>query len=420
MVAGTEPREAALGILRAVRADQTFDRALDATVPGLSDRDRKLAHEIASGVLRQRTVLDRRITAILSRPNKRLSEDLRDVLRIGVYQLLYLDRVPSYAVVQSTVELAKAVCGKQCGSLVNAVLRKTSTAGPVDFGPKTKDPEALATRYSHPEWLVARWLPRFGADRTEQLLRHNNRRPPLVIQPAAWTADRLRAAWQEAEIAYRTMGPDLGFAVEAARVADLPGYREGGFIVQDATQRKILEYVGASAGDAVWDACAAPGGKTAILARTCTVLASDVSRSRMGRLCENLRRVGSSAVVAVADARFPPVRPEELDVVMIDAPCSATGTMARHPDARWRLSPDRIRELAGLQREILHGAVPAVRPGGLLAYLTCSLEPEENERQVEDFLSAHIDFHRERDDMFVLPAGEGSDGGFGARLRRAA
>ena len=402
-----------------MRAGKTFDRALEAVIPGLTNRDRRLAHEIASGVLRQRSVLDHRITTILSQPKKRLSDDLRDVLRIGVYQLLYLDRVPAYAAVQSAVDLAKAECGTRYGSLVNAVLRKASAAGPVDAGPEPTDLAGMAARYSHPEWLVARWLDRFGAGRTRELLRHNNTPPPLVIQPAAWAADRLQAAWQDAGIVCRSIEPDLGFAVEAGRVADLPGYSEGGFIVQDATQRKILDHVGVAAGSTVWDACAAPGGKASILARTCTVLASDVARSRIGRLRENLRRISSSAFVAVADARFPPVRAEALGVVMIDAPCSATGTMARHPDARWRLSPGLIREMAARQGKILQGAAHAVRPGGLLAYLTCSLEPEENERQVEDFLSAHTDFHREGDDLFVLPGHEG-DGGFGARLRRAA
>jgi 16S rRNA (cytosine967-C5)-methyltransferase len=402
-----------------VRAGKTFDRAREAVIPGLADRDRRLAHEIASGVLRHRRVLDRRITTILSQPKKGLSDDLRDVLRIGVYQLLYLDRVPAYAAVQSTVELAKGECGKRYGSLVNAVLRKASTAGPLDAGPEPTDLAGLAARHSHPEWLVARWLERFGTDRTGEILRHNNTPPPLVIQPAGWTPDRLQAAWQDAGIAYRSIDPDLGFAVEGGRVADLPGYTEGGFIVQDATQRKILDHVGVAAGDVVWDACAAPGGKAAILARTGTVLASDVARSRIGRLRENLRRISSSAFVAVADARFPPVRPDALEIVMIDAPCSATGTMARHPDARWRLSPGLIGEMAARQGEILRGAAHAVRPGGMLAYLTCSLEPEENERQVEDFLNAHTDFHREGDDLFVLPGHEG-DGGFAARLRRAA
>lgn len=413
------PREAALGILRSVRSGTTFDRALQAVIPGLADRDRRLAHEIASGVLRHRSVLDRRITTILSKPKKRLADDLRDVLRIGVYQLLYLDRVPSFAAVQSSVELAKAQCGSRHGAFVNAVLRKVSAAGPVDTGPEPTDVETMAAQHSHPEWLVARWLERFGVERTGALLRHNNTPPPLVIQPAAWTAEQLKTAWQVAGITYRVIDPDLGFAVEAGRVADLPGYSEGGFIVQDATQRKILDHVGVTAGDRVWDACAAPGGKTSILARRGTVVASDVARSRIGRLRENLRRIGSSAFVAVADARFPPVQPEALDVVMIDAPCSATGTMARHPDARWRLGPGVIGEMAGRQGDILAGAAHAVRPGGLLAYLTCSLEPEENERQVEDFLDAHTDFHREGDDLFVLPDHEG-DGGFAARLRRAA
>ena len=420
MAASTGPREAALGVLRAVRTGQHFNRALDTTITALSEPDRRLAHEIAAGVLRERAGLDSRIEAALSKPKKRLPEDVRDVLRIGVYQLSYLDRVPSYAAVQSTVDLARTECGNKFVPLVNAVLRKVSTEPDekTPRGPGT--PTNLAARFSHPQWLVERWWTHYGAEKTEQLLRHNNSRPPLVIQPARWTADQLRSALQTAGIEHAQCPSGFGFSV-VARVQALPGYAEGGFIVQDSTQRQLLDFVAAPlSGARVWDACAAPGGKAALLAAYGTVLASDVSLGRMERLRQNLKRTAPYVWKAAADARFAPVLAETMDLVLVDAPCSATGTMARHPDARWRLSLSRINAMVRQQADILAGVAAAVKARGLLAYLTCSMEPEENELQVDRFLEQHPDFERDGGDLFVFPSTDGADGGFAARMRRAA
>ena len=420
MGTGTEPRGAALDILRAVRTGHPFDRALHHKVPSLSDLDRKLAHEIAAGVLRERTMLDRRITAALAKPRRRLPDDLRDVLRIGVYQLAYLDRVPPYAAVQSTVDLAKAECGTKYAPLVNAVLRRVNDAGPdAQLSTDRNASRGLAERYSHPPWLVERWLVRYGAADTERLLRHNNTRPRLVIQPARWSGAALESALKAAGVPHRAATRGLGYTVTAERVQDLPGYQEGAFIVQDPTQRRLVGYIDAPVGSRVWDACAAPGGKSCVLAQSCSVIASDRSPQRLGRLRDNVQRAAPGVRIAAGDAQFPPVRATEIDVVVVDAPCSATGAMARHPDARWRLSAATITELARRQTDMLAGAASAVREGGLLAYLTCSLEPEENEAQVDRFLDLHVDFTREGPDLFVLPTEGEADGGFGARLRRA-
>lgn len=417
MTTGTEPRKAALQILRAVRTGQHFDRALDSAVTGLSEADRRLAHEIAAGVLRDRARLDTRIQPALEKPKRRMPDDVRDVLRIGVFQLSHLDRVPSYAAVQSAVDLARSACGPTFAPLVNAVLRKIARAPETVPG----GPDDLASRYSHPGWMVERWVTHFGAAETEQLLRHNNTRPPLVVQPARWTARQLAAAFKTAGVGCTPHPTGFGFSIAEARVRNLPGYTEGGFIVQDATQRRLLDFVSATVprGAAVWDACAAPGGKAVVMARRYTVVASDRSRRRLGRLAENLRRTASSAQPMAADARTPPIRNATMDLVLIDAPCSATGTIARHPDARWRLSLDRIRALARRQAQLLAAVWCTVKPGGRLAYLTCSLEPEENQLQVDRFLEGRPDFEREGGDLLVVPSDDRADGGFAARLRRA-
>ncbi len=420
MSTGTKPRDAALDILRAVRSGKRFDQALDTAVPRLTDPDRRLAHEIAAGVLRKRTDLDRRIAAALTKPGKRLPDDVRDVLRIGVYQLSYLDRVPPYAAVQSAVELVKDECGAKYAPFVNALLRKLTRLENAEDPGAPETGLDLAERYSHPDWLVERWVDRFGSVETQRLLKHNNKRPPLVIQPARWTEGELLSALVAAAVEHQPGPLGYGFTVTGRGVKDLPGYAEGGFIVQDSSQRRLVDYIAAPAGARIWDACAAPGGKAAVLARTCAVLASDVSRRRISRLRENLTRVAPEARMIAADARFPPIHHGRIDIALIDAPCSGTGTFARHPDARWRLSRADINALVGVQSELLAGAATTVPAGGLLVYLTCSLEPEENEHQVSEFLLRYPDFSREGEDLSLLPWKAGCDGGFGARLRRAA
>ena len=421
MASGTGPREAALDILRAVRAGRPFDRALDDSITSLPKVDRKLAHEIAAGVLRERLDLDRRITAALTLPKKPLPEDLRDVLRIGAYQLSHLDRVPSYAAVQSSVDLAKTACGTKFAPLVNAVLRKVAEQPDAETvtGPPTS--ENLAARFSHPTWLVQRWFEYYGVEKTEHLLRHNNSRPPLVIQPARWTGEELAAALDTADIPHKVHPSGFGFVITDTEVEALPGYQEGGFIVQDPAQQQLLKFVTACGPPIrAWDACAAPGGKAVSLSRAGSVLASDWSLRRLGRLRENLKRAAPNVWQVAADARRPPLATETMDLVLVDAPCSATGTMARHPDARWRLEESQIHVLAQRQGEILAGVSSIVKTGGVLGYVTCSLEPVENELQVDRFLELHSNFRRDDSDLFVFPAVDGGDGGFAARLRRAA
>jgi 16S rRNA (cytosine967-C5)-methyltransferase len=219
--------------------------------------------------------------------------------------------------------------------------------------------------------------------------------------------------------------------VSASRPDQLPGFADGDFVIQDPAQALVTWYAGLPAGWLTYDACAAPGGKTIGLARMgVRVLAADVSRPRVARLRQNLRRAGGREHVIVADARHPPVG--AVDAVLLDAPCLGTGTFARHPDARWRVTPDALAALVQRQAELLAATAAVVRPGGLLVYATCSLEPEENERQVDGFLRAHPEFQREvpddalptlltaKGDLMTLPHRDRMDGAYAARLRRVA
>lgn len=414
----TDPRAAAFTILRAVAAGGTFQAARDRATGTLSERDRRLAEEIAAGVLRHRRLLDAELKAVLGRRWNTTRPELQDVLRIGTYQLRRLTRVPPHAAVDRTVEVAKTL-GIRPAKFVNAVLRRLLNQGPLRSSPGPGDPAgALAWQYSCPDWLVHRWLERYGLPTTEALLQQANRRPPLVLQPARWSRDRLESALAEAGVAYHEAPLGYGLAVESRQPKRLPGFAEGGFIVQGPAQARFVAYADIQPGLRVWDCCAAPGGKAVRLAARGPVLASDRGRERLRRLGETLRRAAPEVRWFGADARRPPLKPESLEAVWLDAPCTATGLLGRHPDLRWRLGPRRLDTLCRLQAELLDGVRSVVRRGGLLVYSTCSLEPEENSAQVNAFLARHPDFHRARDDLTVLPTETGSDGGYVAVLQR--
>ncbi len=412
-------RGAALDILRAVRTGDSFDRALARPLHQLSPADRRLAHEIASGVLRSRRDLDRQIRPLVSIRWRRLSPDVRDLLRLGAYQLKGLSRVPPYAAVQSTVEVAKGLGRPGSARLINAVLRSLTRIGTAEAPTGATAPD-MSLRYSHPEWLVARWLEQHGADATRALLEHNNRQPPLVLQPTGWSLDELRGAVRGAGFATHdaTQGAGLVVSGGGIKIAELPGYREGGFVVQDPAQALTLRYAKFPEGQLVWDACAAPGGKAALLSRRGPVVASDRSRARLARLRDTVGRAAPEVRLFLADARQPPIRAGALSWALLDAPCTATGVLARHPDARWRLASRRIASLASLQERLLDGAAPSLAVGGVLVYATCSIEPEENAIQIDRFLDRHPEFERIEADFFLFPPVSETDGAFAARLRR--
>lgn len=429
MTDGVAPRAAAYRILRAVQEGQPFEQALDRGLRGLEDSDRRLAHELAAGVLRRRSDLDARLQPLVHRGWSSVATDLRDILRLGAYQLSALDRIPAHAAVSTTVELARTALGEKAARFTNAILR--GMGGRAAPPATSTDPAAnIADRHSHPEWLVRRWLDRFGATETERLLEWNNTRPPLVLQPARQSLEELQRLLWERGTSARRAPFDAGLILESARPQDLPGYAEGAFVVQDGAQALVSRFAAAPPGSTIYDACAAPGGKTIALGQSAgRIVSGDLRRDRVKRLAENLRRAGSGREFPiVASAMAPPCR--AVDLALLDAPCLGTGTLARHPDARWRVAPEALARLAEQQRGLLESVAPLVRPGGWLVYATCSLEPEENEEQVTAFLRAHPVFQRDPGqsvpgelltadgDLQLLPQRHGVDGAFAARLRR--
>ncbi len=435
---GLPPRAAAWRVLHDIRHAVPFDRALERALTGLPDADKRLAHELAAGVLRHRTPLDHAIAPHVAGGASGVRDDLLDILRLGAYQLLFLERVPRHAAVDTAVTLGRRIAGARVGGFINAVLRKVAEQKQ-DSGsriegsgtePATPAADSLAIEYSHPVWLVDRWLARFGQEDTENLLKANNTRPSLVIQPARWARDALLAGLTQQGISWHPAPFGAGLVIADRRPRELPGFASGSCYVQDPAQALVVRYFDLAPRTVLFDACAAPGGKAiAFSTRAGFVAAGDLRPARARRLRENLERAapGPTAVL-VADAEAPAVRP--VDTVLLDAPCLGTGAFARHPDARWRVSEPALAELAAQGGRLLRGLVETVRPGGLLFFSTCSLEPEENEVQIEAFLASDARFRREPSstvspelltpvgDLMLLPQRHGTDGAYAARLRR--
>jgi 16S rRNA (cytosine967-C5)-methyltransferase len=411
-------------MLDAVRAGATFQTARDRSLPTLAERDRRLAYELAAGVLRRRAQLDRTLSLESVDPR------LHDILRLGAYQLRALTRVPPYAAVSTSVDLAREIAGEGGARYVNQALRKLARSGSGERGAVP----------SHPDWLMARWKKQFGAEETARLVTWNDCRPVLTLQPLRCTIETLRARLIEMGFGVREAPYGAGLQVTTGGTAPrsplpaaLPGFAEGAFIVQDPAHALLCRYAAIPPGTVVYDACAAPGGKATMLERCgARVVAGDARRGRLGPLRETTRRAGVAIRVAVADLLAAPFRQGAFAAVLVDAPCSATGTMAHHPDARWRVTLRTIARAAARQRALLAAAAELVRPGGMLVYATCSLEPEENSDIVTDFLARHPHFVRAPamahvpaalltadGDFQTLPQRDGTDGAYAARLLRS-
>lgn len=428
---GLAPRFAAWRILHDVRHGVPFDVSLRRAIRDLEPDDRRLAHELAAGVFRNRTRLDQALGGAIERGLGSVRPDALDVLRLGVFQLTDLDKVPAHAAVQTTVGVARRLGGRRIAGFVNAVLRRIADGAERHQPAASANTAAgLAGELSHPLWLTERWVSRFGLDDTRALLERHNTRPPLVIQPARWTRVELEAALTAAGIGFTPAPYDAGLIVTTRKPADIPGFHEGGFLVQDPAQRLVLRFFAPGAPRILYDACAAPGGKAVALASSAgRVVAADRTRVRLRRLGETVRRAGNERISIIqADARRPPLR--SADAVLLDVPCLGTGAFARNPDARWRVTAEALERLAAQARTILEAAAEVVAPGGLLLFATCSLEPEENVLQIDRFLAADRRFRREPSDavpaelltdvgdLELLPHRSGTDGAYAARLRK--
>lgn len=355
--------------------------------------DAALATELSLGVLRWRRLLDYTLERELKKPLSKLDLPVTLALRLGLYQLRFLQRVPARAAVSESVELVRRARKSSAASLVNAVLRRCAEGMASRFDaelpPSLPMAERLAILQSHPTWVVERWLARFGEAPTVSLIQANNRAPRLTCAVQA-AAQRDAIASELKKVGLRVENGAFlksTLAVQGGSVTRTDAFRRGAISIQDEASQIIPFLLDVQPGDRVLDLCAAPGGKSAILARAAgpkgTVIAADLYGHRLRAARSQLERLHVSHIRLVQlDAMQPLPFGVKFDRILVDAPCSGTGTLARHPEIRWRLKPEQPAEFHRLQVAILVSALDALAPGGRLVYSTCSLEPEENDAVV--------------------------------------
>lgn len=400
-----DPRQLAFAALREITkkdayADVVLDRHLAKSQ--LASRDRALATELVYGCVRRRRTLDAIIDRLAKKPASQQPPDLRIVLHLGLYQLIYSDRIPTSAAVDTTVKLAKNNGLAGLSGLVNGILRqylRTYGETAPSFDEITEPIAQLATRTSFPDWIVAAWVEQLGWDEAEQLCHWFDGAPQmhLRVNRRMTNRDETLAQFTTSEIDAEPIAglPDgIRLNSGAGRIVQLPSYSEGLWSIQDGSAQLVTYLLDPQPGEVIVDACAAPGGKAthaAELMGDCgTIWACDRTASRLKKVAGNAARLQLSTINALAgDSRDQPQFVGQCDRVLVDAPCSGLGTLHRRADLRWRQTRENAIELATLQGELLESAATWVKPDGVLVYATCSIHEPENEGVINAFLARH-------------------------------
>lgn len=450
------PRRAAIDILLRIEKERSYaDILIDHELSGgeLQGPDRGLLTELVYGVLRHRGTLDHIINRFSRQKVDKLERIVLILLRLGLYQAQFLDRIPVSAAVNETVKLAKVLAPRSAG-FINAVLRTADREkDAIDYPDQQSDPVAfLAARHSHPPWIIRQWIEQLGPAEAEPLARIMSEPPPLTLRTNTLSIGRdsliARLAGEGAIAVATHFSPD-GLNIITARtpLASLTSFQEGLCTIQDESSQLAALFLAPCPGERVLDLCAAPGGKATHLAQLMensgAILACDTAVRKLALIGENARRLGITIIRTVpmnAAGQLPDSGNDTLatgrfDRVLVDAPCSGLGVLRRNPEGKWWKTPADIAELAGRQKAILLNAAGFLKEGGTLLYATCSTTIEENEEVIADFLSKRPDFMLE--DLRALfpayaelftetgcfrswPHRHGMDGFFAARLRRKA
>ncbi|MEH1838414.1 MAG: 16S rRNA (cytosine(967)-C(5))-methyltransferase [Nostoc sp.] len=442
----TNSRQLAFIALRDVHKGAYADIALDRVLQkvNLADSDRRLLTELVYGSVRRQRTLDTLIDQLAKKKSHQQPQDLRTILHLGFYQLRYQERIPPSAAVNTTVQLAKENGFSGLTGFVNGLLRQylrkageaggargageaweargeSSPLSPSSSSSLHTDPlqlpenpvERLGILHSFPDWIIQVWLEQLGLVETEQLCEWMNQSPTidLRINPLRTSIEEVEAALQSAAILVRQI-PHLPQALRligsAGSIQKLPGFKEGWWTVQDSSAQLVSHLLDPQPGELVIDACAAPGGKTTHIAELMAdkgkIWACDRTPSRLRKLQQNSGRLNLQSIQTyTGDSRHFNQFQNTADRVLLDAPCSGLGTMHRHADARWRQTPESVRELSVLQKELLTHTSTFVKPGGVLVYATCTLHPAENEEVISAFLAGSPDWQIESQSGVELP-----------------
>lgn len=404
--------------------EKHLDRALGRA--RLYPDDRGLCQELVYGCVRWQGTLDWMINR--QTQGREQKPFVQILLRLGLYQIFFLDRIPPHAAVHATVEAAKALRYEDHAGFINAVLRTALRDESIirkELGElKAANP---AAGWSHPEWLVTRWQERYGPEQTLKLLEWNNSPAKVFARINTLKADpaKLLEFWRSDNVAYNFvfkewLEENLMFELKShPPIEEMRSFKNGFFYVQDPSTLFAVDLLAPKPGERILDLCAAPGGKTTYIAQRMKnegkIVASDTSADRLELLKENCDRLGATCVESIEATALAPATNAPFDRVLVDAPCSNTGVLRRRVDLRWRAKPEEVERLRKEQLELLRRAGTFVRPGGVLVYSTCSLEPEENAGVVSEFLKEHASFTLDESGD-VLPMRDGFDGAFAARL----
>jgi 16S rRNA (cytosine967-C5)-methyltransferase len=427
-VNGQNPREIAADVLQRRTEGAYIETLLDAALEhsSLSAADRGLCQELTYGVVRWQSTLDWLIARKTQhKPQKPL---LQDLLRLGLYQIFWLDRIPNHAAVNETVEVAKRKGLVSQSGFINAVLRgflrELDATRKLLAELKIDEPWF---GYSHPEWLVKRWEQRFGTESTASLMAWNNTPPKTFARVNTLQAEpgKLLEQWRNENVEYDFVRHDwveenLVFELKShPPLKRLASFQQGLFYVQDPSTLLAVRELAPQPSEIILDLCSAPGGKLSYLAQLIknegTLIAHDVDSERLGLIKENCQRLGVTCVQTALPSTLNQQSSAKYDRILVDAPCSNTGVMRRRVDLRWRIRPEEITRLRESQLSLLGRAANLLKPRGTLIYSTCSLEPEENDQVVKEFLAKNPPFRLEAQ-RELLPLKEGVDGAFVARL----
>lgn len=463
MLSDKNPRQIAARILsQRLNSGEFTENLLETALATarLAPVDRALCHELVCGVVRWQATLDCLI-ARKTDPARQQRPALKNLLRLGLYQIFWLDRIPPHAAVHETVELAKhSGYGAQAG-FINAVLRnylrEADEIKKILADMKISQP---ALGWSHPEWLVEKWRKQFGNENTRKLLEWNNIPPKtyarantlkfcssrreeaqaallelaqgsLIQKEPLENVGALLTRWREENIEYDFLtrdwtGENLVFELKShPSLSRLHSFQDGWFYVQDPSTLLAPVMLGAQPGETVLDLCAAPGGKTTFIGQLMNnqgkIVASDLDPNRLKLVKENCKRLGVTCVEFpnpnFSQSLLASAATEKFDRILVDAPCSNTGVLRRRVDLRWRIQGAEIERLRSTQLELLKQAATMLAPSGVLVYSTCSLEPEENGEVVKAFIADHSNFKLESERQ-LLPFADGVDGAYVARLKR--